>query len=289
MKRFIPWWFKLAVKLILSRIPFDYSGWHRFNIFVHGAMDNPDYAFGVFQRHLIQSRVDIKGKVVMELGPGDSLFSAITAKVLGAKKTYLVDTGSYASDDMSRYQGYCSLLSQKNFGVSGLLEGVKDLEGLMLRVNGFYMIEGLKSLKSLPDNSIDYIFSHAVLEHVSRGEVESFVFETARVLRPDGVCSHTVDLTDHLGGNLNNLRFSGNTWESENFKHAGFYTNRIRYCEFVEIFERAGYEVKTLRVDRWDSLPTPVFSMASQFRNFPLNELRIKGFDVIGTVRKGKS
>ncbi len=288
MKRFVPWWLKLAVKLILSRIPLGYSVWHRFNIFVHGAMDDPDYAYGVFYRHLIQSGVDIKGKVVMELGPGDSLFSAITANALGAEKTYLVDTGPYTSDDMSRYHDYCNFLSQKNFDLSGLLDGVNDLEGLMRRVNGLYMTEGLRSLKSIPDNSVDYVFSHAVLEHVSREEVESFILETARVLRPDGVCSHTVDLTDHLGGNLNNLRFSENIWESRTFKRAGFYTNRIRHRDFVDIFERSGYEVETPRVDRWNSLPTSDFSMASQFRNYPVDELRIRGFDVVGKIRKGK-
>jgi SAM-dependent methyltransferase len=288
MKKFVPWWLKLAVKLMVSRFPLGYAVWHRINLFVHGEMDKPAYAYGVFQRHLKQSGFNIKGKVVMELGPGDSLFSAITAKAFGAEKTYLVDIGPYASADMDRYYAYCALLNQEKLDVSDLLEGVNDLDSLMRKVNGFYLTEGLQSLKSIPDQSVDFIFSHAVLEHVSRETMMLFISETARILKPDGVCSHTVDLTDHLGGNLNNLRFQEKIWESSTFTRAGFYTNRIRHCEFVDIFEHCGYDIKIPRIERWALMPTPVSSMVSQFRIFPTDELRIKGFDVIGKVRMKK-
>ena len=44
--------------------------------------------------------------------------------------------------------------------------------------------------------------------------------------RRDGICVHRVDLNDHLGGRLNNLRFTDAIWESVLFRESGFYANR---------------------------------------------------------------
>ena len=41
------------------------------------------------------------------------------------------------------------------------------------------------------------------------------------MIRPGGLCSHVVDLKDHLGGALNNLRFSQRVWESRTMAGSG--------------------------------------------------------------------
>ena len=74
------------------------------------------------------------------------------------------------------------------------------------------------------------------------------VDELFRILKPNGVCSHRVDLRDCLDGGLNNLRFSEARWEDALFRKSGFYTNRIRFREMVEIFEQAGFKCTLLRV-----------------------------------------
>lgn len=107
------------------------------------------------------------------------------------------------------------------------------------------------------------------------------MLEIRRVIRDDGVCSHTVDLRDHLGGALNNLRFTENFWESDFMACSGFYTNRIRFSEMLEIFRRAHFDVKVVRVGRWDKLPTPKEKLATCFRYLPDDELCVSGFDVI--------
>jgi len=45
------------------------------------------------------------------------------------------------------------------------------------------------------------------------------------------MCSHRVDLRDHFGSALNNLRFSDKKWELDWIANSGFYTNRIRLQE----------------------------------------------------------
>jgi SAM-dependent methyltransferase len=143
------------------------------------------------------------------------------------------------------------------------------------------MTEGTHSLSFIPDSSVDFCFSNAVLEHVPKHEFGKLFDEIRRVLKPDGVCSHRVDLKDHLGGGLNNLRFTEATWESDLFSKSGFYTNRIRFVEMITIFHKAGFECQIPRVIRWDSLPISRLALAENFSKLPDDDLLVSGFDVI--------
>ena len=102
-----------------------------------------------------------------------------------------------------------------------------------------------------------------------------------RVLKPDGVCVHRVDLADHLGGALNNLRFSEAVWEGRLFPRSGFYTNRIRFSKMLEIFEQAGFNYEVPRKAIWTSLPTARAVMAKEFQALSDSDLIISGFDLI--------
>ena len=104
-----------------------------------------------------------------------------------------------------------------------------------------YLTDGTRSLEQLTSSSIDYCFSNAALEHISKCDFTKMADEFFRILKSDGVCLHRVDLKDHLGGGLNKLRFSEATWEGAFFRNSDFYTNRIRFGEMVRIFKQAGF------------------------------------------------
>lgn len=128
---------------------------------------------------------------------------------------------------------------------------------------------------------MDWIFSQAVLEHVHRHEFMETIQECRRILKPDGVCSHQVDLRDHLGGSLNNLRISEKLWESEFFTKSGFYTNRIQYSKMLDLFRQAGFQVQVTDVSRWETLPILRNKLAREFITVPDEELCVSVFDVI--------
>jgi hypothetical protein len=293
MKRLIPWWSKITAKIILARLPISYDFWKKIRLFEHGDMNRPQGAWDTFILHArlagvldeSSSPISISGRKVepfhiLELGPGDSLFSGLIAQALGADGTWLVDTGSWAMKDLQQYCAMRQYLLNKGLPFVGL-DQCQNVDDLLSRVSTSYLTDGVRSLAQIPTASIDFCFSNAVMEHVDKSDFPSMVRELFRVLKPAGTSSHRVDLKDHLGGGLNNLRFSENRWEGNLFKSSGFYTNRIRFTDMTDMFRQEGFEVSCPRVLKWDSLPIQRTKLNSAFRGLPDEELLVSGFDMI--------
>jgi len=272
IKELIPWWGKIAVKIMLSRCHLDYHRfWKRLGLFANGPMEDPGYALHVFEQHY--RHFDEKPFVCLELGCGDSLSTALIAKMHGAVGTYLVDAGDFADRDINTYKRLASML--------GSTIEISSLESYMDDCDARYLTKGLLSLKTIPENSVDFIFSQAVLEHIRRREFGQTLSELRRILKPGGKMSHTVDLKDHLGGGLHNLRFSHYWWEKDWVAGSGFYTNRLRYSEMVRLFEDAGFDCTITGMKRYVRVPLERHKMAPAFRGVSEDDLLISGFSVV--------
>lgn len=280
MKIKIPWWGKVGAKLILSRLPFGYKVWQRLGLFRHGDMDTSEYAIRVFHRHVAGSGLEnqLKGKTVLELGPGDSIASAIIAASYGAH-AIMVDAGRFVREEIPPYLDLARVLTENKLPAE--LSDCLDIDEILNCCSAKYMTDGLESLRQIEDESVDLIFSQAVLEHVRRHEFLETIQECRRILKPGGICSHQVDLRDHLGGGLNNLLFRENIWESEFFAKSGFYTNRIRYSQMLDLFKGGGFQAQVTDVNRWETPPTQRNKLAREFMMLPDEDLCISGFDVL--------
>ena len=126
-----PWWFKLLIKIVLSRLPISYKRWKIIGIFSHGAMSNEEYSINVFNNHIRDLKInnDLKDKLFMEIGPGDSLSSAVLLYQHDAK-SILIDSGDYATDDLNFYN---SLIRQIKFDKDRkrILEHIKSRDQLL--------------------------------------------------------------------------------------------------------------------------------------------------------------
>lgn len=278
----LPWYVKIAAKLVLSHLPVGYGLWRKFNLFSHGAMHKPDYAYRVFRQHYERSQFGHKdnGFVALELGPGDSVLSAVVAAAHGASKCYLIDMGYFATTELKIYQDMAHHLSLLGLPVPDLKKAT-DITEILRACNAVYGIGGGKELRKIASESVDFVWSHAVLEHIRRNDFLDFIKELRRILRPDGVCSHRVDLKDHLGGALNNMRMSSKWWEADFMVQSGFYTNRLRYSQMIEAFRQAGFKVEMSSVNRWHNLPTARKVMAQEFKYLSDEDLQVKEFDVL--------
>jgi SAM-dependent methyltransferase len=192
----------------------------------------------------------------------------------------MLDTGAYAVRDIEFYKSLADELSRLDLNPPDLSE-VFSLEGVLKACNAIYLTQGLTSFSEIATGSVDLIFSHAVLEHVRRHEFDKTIRECRRVIVPSGKVSHRVDLQDHLGGGLNNLRFSRRVWESHSFVKSGFYTNRLRCFEMMNTFRASGFSVELFACNSYPELPISRRVLNEEFVNLPENELMIRGFTVV--------
>jgi SAM-dependent methyltransferase len=275
LKKKLPWPLKIGAKLVLARVPVSPTTWRRLSVFKHGRMDDPSYAWEVFNRHVgCDRRGQREGFVSLELGPGDTVSSAMIAAALGGGTTFLVDVAQFAIRDLEPYRRLAAFLSERGLDAPDV-SAVGTFDELLERCRAVYLTDGISSLRSLQEGSVDVVWSHATLEHVRRHAVEATLRETRRILRSDGYASHQIDLRDHLADALNNLRFSAKLWESPLMSSSGFYTNRLRCSEWLEAFARAGFLVESTVTERWPTLPTPRHKLAAPFRAMPDDDLLV--------------
>lgn len=279
LKSHVPWQIKIISKIFLSRLPIPYGFWSRISLFRHGEMDDFNYAYSVFKSHFLSCNI-LHNFTSLELGPGNSIFSVMVNYAFGGRTCYLVDVGNFVNPDLELYQNFNLFLKEKNLPTKDI-KGCRTIYDILDIYGAVYLTEGLDSLRSLPGSSVDFIFSQAVLEHIRKKDFLPLMKELRRIVKDTGYCSHTVDLKDHLGGKLNNLRFSEKLWESNFMSRSGFYTNRIRYSEMLEMFEEANFKLDSISQVTWKSAPILRSQLAIEFRNISEEDLLTSGFSIV--------
>lgn len=276
----VPWWAKIAAKIVLSRLPMSGAAWQKLGLFSPGFMLDADYAIGVFHHHYEQAGSPESGFTFLELGPGDSLATAAIAWAHGAAGGWLVDAGAYASRDIAVYRSLFARLVARRTELNlrrdpRELDGCQSVDALLALTSTIYREDGLQGLRSVPAGSVDLVLSQATLEHVPRGEFAASMAELYRVMKPGAVATHQIDFRDHLGGSLHNLRFADATWEQPWFaRRSGFYTNRLRLSEIVAAMTAAKLSVETVSRDQWQTPPVARRRLAKQFHGLTDDDLR---------------
>lgn len=262
----IPWWAKIGIKLVISKLPVTRRRWRSIGIFETGPMDRLDYAKRVWDKHqrdLVHCRGDAL-KSVLELGPGASGYTFGHALAVGYNSVFLVDV-----EQMFEPEQY---LTAEMLGSCGA-----SLPPLLATQRVHYLTHGLASLSEISTGSMDLVFSHTVLQHVRLAEFSAFLDELLRITRPGGVGSHLIDFQDMLGGSVNNLRIPRHLWERDWFAQSGFYTNRLRHSQMVERFQGAGFEVVSDVTERFQSMPEAANHRCQEFDALTSDDLMISG------------
>jgi len=83
------------------------------------------------------------------------------AKAYGASGYYLVDVKDYAQRDMQRYGALARVIDNDRRRRLGFDRSAPSRRVMRPTVRG-----GLRSLRAIPDQSVDYSWSHTVLQHV---------------------------------------------------------------------------------------------------------------------------
>ena len=227
----------------------------------------------------------LKGKKILEYGPGDVLGVALLLYAHGADTVHCVDRFPLSRISEKSLRIYWEILNALDadkkaralgvFREHGKLESGFNSDAIAYTVTP----DGLSGKK----RHYDLIISRAVLEHVN--DLEKTIQDISDALKTSGLSLHQVDLKSH--GLDRYQPFDFLTWPEVLFNlmysHKGF-PNRWRVDKYRELAGKSGLHIRDLS-------PTGKLAMheialiqpklAQQFRDIPGDELSWLGFWVL--------
>lgn len=267
---------KLLIHGIITLIP----GMSEFRLHRTGGTDSARYCYSVWLRHLAMAKkngLNQYPKVVAELGPGDSLGIGIAALISGSEKYYAFDVVEYANieqnlkifdelvklfqnktpipgeDEFPKVKPY---LEEYNFPEDIFDEDIlsKTLDNSRLKKIRESIADPLSEDSIIKykapwydsdiveKNSVDMIYSQAVLEHVDKlQDAYKSMFEW---LKPTGFISHEIDFKCHGTSEQWNghLGYSDFMWK---LIRGGkpYLVNRLQFSTHIDYLKRENFEL----------------------------------------------
>ena len=163
-----------------------------------------------------------------------------------------------------------------------------NTEAIFGRASIVYKAPGDAAKSGLPDDSIDLVYSNAVLEHVPESVIHDLTIETKRVLRQNGVAFHAIRLHDHYVSfdknisKVNFLRYPESMWRFF-VKNKISYHNRLREKQFIEIFESHGgkIQMRDNETDPQDLEVLKTMKVDRRFSGMPPEELAVYYTEIV--------
>lgn len=224
----------------------------------------------------------LRGKWILEYGPGDILGVAILFYAYGAQNVHCVDRFPLAKLTEKNIQVYLCLCDQLQGARRKRAESVFKTHGVPESGFNQNMISYsvTKNGLSRRDRQYDMIVSRAVLEHVNDLK-ETFV-DIKKSLKPEGVSIHKVDLKSH--GLDRYTEFDFLTWpKSIYWLMYGFkgFPNRWRINTYREAARECRLKIKRcIPTDKADQAGLKKISpfLATEFRDLTPEELSWRSF-----------
>jgi SAM-dependent methyltransferase len=210
--------------------------------------EDVEYAIQVGQNylHLLAThQINLKGQVLLEIGPGINYGSTLVLACHGAK--VMVADRFLAPWDPDYHPHFYALLRD---GIQAKMPGADVMPLETILAHAGYTPDSircyttsLEELTYIPTASVDIIFSNAVLEHIY--DPPTAFKSLARVSKLGGRGFHQVDFRDHrsMERPLEFLLMSPTDFAREFAAIHGERGNRYRPWEYAQLFASVGFQV----------------------------------------------
>lgn len=250
------------------------------------------YNFGIYQIYrgvLDQYDRPVANVRMLEIGPGVNLSAGVIFVMSGAAKYYGLDI--YRHPDVVAAAQYETVASLYRLVAPQQIR--RPVEEFMKVRDGQVefdrdRIEHLYPRQSydipLSAGSLDYVFSHATMEHVA--DPMRTVEAIHRVLASGAVTVHQIDLRDHddFSRPLEFLKVDAAAWANKhrNPARAHLYLNRWRASDFTAAFEKAGFRILQARATETYPVTEEMRrSLDAEFRKHTLDDLSVVGLFIV--------
>jgi SAM-dependent methyltransferase len=246
------------------------------------------YCFELYNR-IYTARYGKKPDIVVELGPGKSGGVLLLFLYNGTKLAYSVDPFPILEiqpkkffELVLKFNLFKSLCDSQYFQSNVNIIEIEAKKKYQINQGTFEHFPS-NSGESLPfsDNSIDYLYSNAVLEHVI--DPEQTLKEIYRVLKKGGITAHQVDLRDHRDFTkpLEFLTYSQEEWNRELAEikkgSPSNHMNRWRFNDWKAGLMKVGFEIEEFYTNMFADkayLQTIQPKLHSDFRSLSEEELQ---------------
>lgn len=285
-----------------------------------GGTINSRYCYSVWLRHL--TKLNNAGskipETIAELGPGDSIGIGLAALLSGCSRYYALDVIKYwdvqrnlqifeelvslyknrtpipddiefprVSPKIEDYNFPSEIITEKQLSYALDEERLDIIRQEICNIERttnkfiFYHIPWYDA-KVIENNSVDFIFSQAVLEHVE--DLENTYSAMCRWLKPLGLMSHSIDFKSHeITKSWNgHWTFTDLEW---NIVKGGriFLINRQPFSKHIDFHEKYGFKI--LDKDLVKSInQLKQNQIAKRFRNLNEMELTTSGMYVLSKM-----
>ena len=290
------WQWKCLVDNLKGLVPFgSYIRRRKYDFIQYRSLhDRADWALeeGLMQLEWLRSARSLEGAVVLEIGSGWEPIIPLLYVVCGASRIYLTDLNRLCS--AWSVQGAIDALLRNKAKVMQRLEASQErfdravkwdpfktgVDDGFARLGMTYMAPCDCRQLNLATGSIDVVSSRAVLEHIPPPVIDGIQKEAYRLLKPDGVCCHFVDPSDHWQHHdrsitrINFLRFSDFMNSLAHFNGMN-YQNRLRHPEYTASLKSAGFKLirEEREVDAASLAALPAMKLARRFQNYSPEDL----------------
>jgi|SRR5579871_957979 len=222
-----------------------------------------------------------------EFGAGWNLTGPLALFCLGVKRQIVVDVTrcarlelvNQAIKELNRYNGYIPRRPGKT---------LRSLSELDRRFGIDYRAPADARNTALPADSVDCITNTFTLEHIPPADVRAILRECRRILKPGGALLSMIDYQDHYSFRdpqisvYNFLQYSARKWRW--FNSSLHYQNRLRHCQYRQMFFKAGFE--TLSEELREPSPLDLerlrsMRLSAEFQRFSLDDLRVLGSQMV--------
>jgi len=301
--------FRLLIAGLLTHIPI----FKKHFVKEPGGSVSARYCYSVWLRHLVladKNGLRTHPKTIAELGPGDSLGTGLAALISGVEEYYAFDIVEYANiqrnleifDELiTLFKNKEDIPDEKEFPkVKPYLDNytfpshlftdehlkkaldnkrLDKIKNSVLNPNDETSIITYKvpwyNSDILKPESIDIIFSQAVLEHV---DDLKYTYATMREwLKPNGFISHQIDFKSHGYANEWNGHWTYSDFLWKLIRGIRPYLiNREPHSTHIEILKEVGFEIVCDQVIKSKSTITRE-KLARKFKNISDDDLIISG------------
>jgi hypothetical protein len=228
------------------------------------------------------------GMKVMELGTGWVHWEALFQRAF-----YEVETTVFDVWDNRQFDGFLTHVTALRSALPNLtprdpqrVARAADLLDTVARCRSFdeaykilgftYLLAPDGSLDSLPDASLDLVFSSDVMEHIPDAAMPTLARSLMRVVKPGGMVAQQIVPSDHLciyakkAHKKAYLEFSDTQW-SRWFENDVQYQNRWQQSDFRRVFNEAGFEIMAEAII--DRVDTSDLKIADRWAGYPREDL----------------